>query len=504
MLDSPGSLRVRLAAATIVVGAAACRPHAAPADDAGAPPPTAASSAHARAKFRPRHPAHVDQADASGGFVPARQPPPPAGATVARPQVDLVAPPAAQKLALPKAEKGHCGTITVAGSTFALDCMHEGYGKVESAATPLIQHDEMLMGGAAPRTFPAVVDHRHDNTEGPVLNQGNTLACTSFSLAAAVNHALARYLGHPGDVSPMHSWARYHKPDMAMADQVNIGHGLAATTDVPFDETLARRWQEGTATPDASLLTRADAKSVVDIQHVTALTRFPADIKSALAGGQDVWFTLKAAHNLQKLAGKAGAMVVPDYDYRTVPKSESMGHAIVLSGYRETKDGTFYLIHNSWGEKWGDGGYAYIQEKTLQKNLGVAYVVEAHPHADVPVQRAPANHTMTHCDGNLAPDSVTSQCVPRCGDGSPRHNGVCAVASHCPAGRVNLSGECVVAAPHYKGTVRGIRIACAPAGCSYEVPSGTAGCAESRGCHLSCAAPRFRIGHGPRGAICTE
>jgi hypothetical protein len=102
------------------------------------------------------------------------------------------------------------------------------------------------------------------------------------------------------------------------------------------------------------------------------------------------------------------------------------------------------------------------------------------------------------------PDSVTGQCVPRCADGSPRFNGVCAVAGHCPPGQVNLWGRCTVAAPRYRGTVRGIKMVCAPAGCTYEIPSGTAGCAEPGFCHVSCSAPRFRVGHGPRGPVCLE
>jgi hypothetical protein len=319
-----------------------------------------------------------------------------------------------------------------------------------------------------------------------------------------VNHALARYLGHPGSVSPMHSWARYHKPSMALADHVNLGHGLASLADVPFDEALARQWQEGKAAPAPSLLARADAKAVVDVEHITKLRHFPTDLKAAIAGGQDVWFTLAAAHTLTKLSGKPGAQVVPDYDWRTKPKSERMGHALVLAGYRDTKHGTYYLIHNSWGEGWGDKGYAYIHEKTLLRNLEDAYLVDAHPREDTPVVQPPSHQEMARCQGDLVPDSATSQCVPRCPDGSPRHNGACPVASHCPPGQVNLTGACVIAAPTLRKTVRGIEIACAPAGCSYEIPKGTADCADPAGCHLSCAAPRYRLGHGPRGVTCTE
>jgi hypothetical protein len=420
------------------------------------------------------------------------------------PHVEIEPPPEAPESAPSAADKGGCGTVTVAGSTFELDCLDDGYDKLEGAATALVGMDDLLAGGAMAHALPDEVDHRFDHTEGPVMHQGRTLACTSFSLASAVDHALARYLGRPGDVSPMHAWARYHKPNMALADRFNIGHGLAARSDVGWDEPLARRWQDGSATPDPRFLSQADNEAIADIAHITALTRFPAELKSTLAGGQDVWVTIKAAHYLGKLSGKQGALVVPDYDYRRTPKGAKLGHAVVLAGYRDTKSGTYYLIHNSWGDKWGDGGYAYIHERTLVRNLDAAYVVEAHPHDAKRALRAPAYHPWVRCDAGLVPDSETGQCVPPCTDGSPRHNGVCAVAGHCPPGQVNLWGRCTVAAPRYRGTVRGIKMACAPAGCTYEIPSGTAGCAEPGFCSVSCAAPRFRLGHGPRGPVCME
>jgi hypothetical protein len=394
--------------------------------------------------------------------------------------------------------------VTVAGTTFELDCLDDGYDKLEGAATALVGQEDFLAGGAVAHRLPEEVDHRHENTEGPVMSQGHTVACTAFSLAAAVDHALARYLGRPGDVSPMHAWARYHKPNMALADRFNLGHGLALRSDLPYDEALARRWQNGTAVPDVRLLSTADNESVADVDHITQLTRFPGEIKSTLAGGQDVWITLKGAHYLGKLGGRPGAQVIPDYDFRRVARGEKLGHAVVLAGYRETRSGTFYLVHNSWGTEWGDGGYAYIHERTLVRNLSAAYVVEAHPHDTRHVAHAPAYHPWVRCEGDLVPDSATGQCVPRCGDGSPRYNGVCAVASHCPPGQVNLWGRCTVAAPRFRGTVRGIGMSCAPAGCSYTIPNGTAGCAEPGYCHVSCAAPRYRLGHGPRGPICAE
>lgn len=46
-------------------------------------------------------------------------------------------------------------------------------------------------------------------------------------------------------------------------------------------------------------------------------------------------------------------------DYFIEPqKAEGNLHAFVINGYDE--DGAFYWVHNSWGAKWGDRGYAKL------------------------------------------------------------------------------------------------------------------------------------------------
>ena len=373
---------------------------------------------------------------------------------------------------------------------------------MKSASLPLVSHDEM-MGAHANANLPKMVDHRLDGTEGPVMAQGHTLACTSFSLASAVNHSVAKYLGHPGNVSPMHSWARYHVPKMVTADEVNIGHGLVDLNAFPFDEKLANAWQDSTKPVDSAFLRTADTKASVQIANITKLASFP-EIKSSIAAHQDVWFALRAAHYLNFLQkGDGGAMIIPDYDWKSVPATQQMGHAIVLSGYQDSPHGTFYLVHNSWGKDWGEGGYAWIHESTLQRNLSDAYVVDARPVDAAGAKVAPASHKFTSCGENLVPDAVTSQCTPKCADGGPRSNGNCPIASHCPAGEVNLHGACTMAAPTvHKKTADGIQIDCGPSGCSYAIPPGKL-CTTKTPCHMSCPAPRYRIANGPRGLTCT-
>jgi hypothetical protein len=453
--------------------------------------------------YKPLHPGHVNQRDPKGGFMrPLTAPEPEHVTPLTASVIDSV--PSEEKLAPTKDENGHCGEIELGGEKIPLDCMSDDYSTVPWAAKSMVSSED-LASARAPRKLPAVVDHRKDGTEGPILDQGKTSACTSFSLVTAANHAAARFLGHPGNLSPMHAWARYHTPKMSLADNDNVGKGLADLTDFAFDPKLANEWQHGTRV-DASQLHKADREALVDITNITRLDGGSMnEIKSALASGQDIWFAIKAAHGLAHTKKNAdGESNVPNFDWHSMPSSQHAGHALVLAGYEDTPHGTFYLIHNSWGTKWGTAGYAWIWEKTLRANIADAYVLQVRPTERAHSKHHPSDHKYASCSASLAPDATTAQCVPPCEDGGPRVNGVCPTVGQCPDGEVNLDGKCELSAPALNKTLsNGVKVKCGLSGCTYVVPTGTASCSIAKGCTVSCAAPRFMLGSGTRGLTCT-
>lgn len=305
----------------------------------------------------------------------------------------------------------------------------------------------------------------------------------------------------------MHAWARYHSPKMSLADEDNLHKGLADANTFVFDSKLAKAWQHG-APVDREQLHHADQEALATIVNITRLKATDMnEIKSALASGQDVWFSLRGAQGItHPKLNSQGEAIIPDFDHRSMAKGGNDGHAIVLAGYQVTPKGTYYLIHNSWGTKWGAQGYGWIWEKTLKNNIQDAYVVQAHPtgKASESVGFAPPVHKYMTCSAGLVPDATTSQCVPPCTDGGPRSNGVCPVADQCADGQVNLEGTCEMAAPVMTKTMtNGVQMTCGVSGCSYIVPNGTAACTTAAGCNVSCAAPRFRVASGPDGLTCT-
>jgi hypothetical protein len=446
----------------------------------------------------------VNQRDPNGGFYGPKTAPAPEPVVTIKPVAFDTEPPEVN-LTPQKDEDGHCGELELGGGAKVyLDCMTDDYGTVPGAAKSLVSAEDVA-GFKNARKLPDHVDHRKDGTEGPMLDQGKTATCTSFSLVTAANHAAAHYLGHPADLSPMHAWARYHRPKMSLADDDNVGKGLTEMANLAFDPKLANAWQHGTRV-DPGLLHHADKESIVEITNITRLDPGSMhEIKAALAAGQDIWFSMKAAHGLQHTKKNAdGESIISHFDWRKTSSAAKSGHAIVLAGYEESPKGTFYLIHNSWGTKWGTDGYGWIWEKTLKANIGEAYVLQVRPTELAHSKRPPHEHAFVTCKGSLAPDAVTAQCVPACEDNGPRVNGVCPTAGQCPEGEVNLDGKCVLSAPPLEKTLsNGVKMTCGLSGCTYLVPNGTASCTRSQGCNVSCAAPRFMLGSGTRGLTCS-
>ncbi len=193
----------------------------------------------------------------------------------------------------------------------------------------------------------------------PVLDQGNTSACTGFSLAVVMN-GLLQLSGRRTEaaVSPwmLYSMARRYDefPGAQDAGSSLRGalkgwhrHGACAlrlwreidmpsATNVPGEDW----WLDAVNRPLGAYY-RVDTRSVTDM-HV-ALNE--AGILYASAICHDGWLEDRKAKSRKD-------WVIP---FRKAAPSDG-GHAFAIVGY----DARGFLVHNSWGEDWGDGGLATL------------------------------------------------------------------------------------------------------------------------------------------------
>ncbi|HEY2514573.1 MAG TPA: C1 family peptidase [Polyangiaceae bacterium] len=364
-----------------------------------------------------------------------------------------------------------------------------------------------------PAALPAVCDHRIDGTEGPVRDQGSAPACTAFATATALDHAMARWGGTLAASSAMQIWSRYHSPEVDTSLVSNLGQPIGPERTWPFDVREAVSWipctdlskpvpgKCGRPVDDARLKTiMADPiGNFTEVEYVATPPDIPT-LRAKIAAGQDVIVAMELPTTFVA-KGKAGARYVPHYTKSGGPDA---GHALVLAGYAAFPHGTYFLAHNSWGTRWGDGGYAWIHEATISAWAREVVVLDAEPVDGS--GRTRRDRGTTTCAAGLLPDSIRAVCTPPCPDGSPRHDGVCAVAGQCPADYVNLSGACVLAAPKAQGSDPATKItwACGPGGCAYWLPRASDPSCTGSVCQASCPAPDFRLASMGSALVCVE
>ena len=381
-----------------------------------------------------------------------------------------------------------------------------------------------------PYALPRVVNHRVGGSEGPIRDQRAMPSCTAMALTAAFDHASARWTGQASAFSVMEVWGRYHDSgeqlqtvpshhrEEGTAADYNVGALLGAETDWPYDAKEARTTIKcGPKTPpgvvcgqapSAAKIAALNARPLGRVTQIEVIGASQFDIlREKIAGGQDATFAFKVPTAIA-VVGDPGSK-----HWGLGPKSVNWdgkfrgSHQVLIAGYAMTPTGTFYLVHNSMGASFGDQGYAWLLEDYLNAftSDNVMVIPDVEP---VQIERNrfdEQGQLHSICPAGQVRDSISGACAPFCPDGSPRHGNVCAnpQSGECPAGMVNLTGECMATAPHASGVEGGVQWACGPGGCTYAFPRGQFGCTQTA-CNVSCPSPAFRLATVPGSLVCVE
>ena len=209
-----------------------------------------------------------------------------------------------------------------------------------------------------------------NRTKLPILDQGSTSACTGFGLATVVNHLLIQSgRAKDAEVSPwmLYSMARRYDEFPGSEDTGSslrgalkgwFKHGACGLDlwngiEMPSaSNEPGRDWWLDAVNRPLGAYYRVDLRSVTDM-HV-ALNDVGVLYGSVLThGGWDE-------------PGKGGVIAMRER------KPDDGGHAFAIVGY----DRTGFLVQNSWGEGWGERGFATITYEDWLENAMDCWVAQ--------------------------------------------------------------------------------------------------------------------------------
>lgn len=212
------------------------------------------------------------------------------------------------------------------------------------------------------QALPLTVDLRDDCS--PVGDQGKFGACTSFATIKGLEEFLLNKQHRLVPQAPAYLWYQSRKQSGVKDQDTGVptefavkmldAYGSLPESEFPYlDPSL-----QDDPTARLSFLTRqptsdqvAQAKKNRIVTGMKIATKLSA-IRSSLAAGVPVVLAMVVFDSIAK-TGSDGLLPMP-----TVHDKKVGGHAVLAVGYDTANH--VVIVRNSWGPKWGDGGYFYM------------------------------------------------------------------------------------------------------------------------------------------------
>ena len=195
-----------------------------------------------------------------------------------------------------------------------------------------------------------LIDLDYRSTLGPIRDQGARPTCLSF--AATTAHEFARGSNIPLSPEYLHHFASnrisfdgVRIPDIA---RVLESPGQPTETDCPYCPAgLPSGW---VPPKDVALYRRKTESMILEVDSIAAL----------LGAGQIPVVGITVP---QPFYSPASPWVIS-------PKGSIQGlHAVAVVASGSENATRYFLIRNSWGAAWGDGGYAWLDDAFMDQHL---------------------------------------------------------------------------------------------------------------------------------------
>lgn len=216
---------------------------------------------------------------------------------------------------------------------------------------------------ASPIAIPNLIDLRQ--YASPVLDQGQTSACTSFAISGVCEYLenLESEKFVPLSQLFVYNSERQNEKDFNTDGGAIIADGVAIVCSTGICEESYLPFAESNlyVHPDQAALDNAKLHKGVQGHSVSLVE---SNILHSLASNLPVIIGLTLYESFESdQVANTGIVPMPDV------QSEQMlgGHAIAIYGADRTK--RLYLIKNSWSTSWGDKGYCWVPFEYVQNPL---------------------------------------------------------------------------------------------------------------------------------------
>jgi hypothetical protein len=197
-----------------------------------------------------------------------------------------------------------------------------------------------------------------------ILDQGTEGACSGFALAAVINFLVARTKKIPS-VSPRMLYEMARRYDEWPGEEYDGSSARGAMKGwMRHGVCPHEAWKPGMTGPEhLTPALAAMARQVPGGAFFRVTHREIRDMHAAIAEVGALYMTLMVHPGWQNPSGKVKIDFTSNGEALSVSlpvikrkeRAES-GHAVAIIGY--TEEG--FIIQNSWGEDWGNGGYALL------------------------------------------------------------------------------------------------------------------------------------------------
>ena len=203
--------------------------------------------------------------------------------------------------------------------------------------------------------LPSKVDLRQYMTK--VENQASVNSCVANALVGAYEYLAKRHLGDSEDVSRL--FVYYNARAKDGIENKDVGSRVSSSIEVLSELGAC---SEETWSYDPQLVNQKPSEEAYEeaknflIEEADDIDVDLYSMKHCLAEGYPFVFCLKLFKSFD-YAKQKGIVPLPDLSTESGRKSHG-NHAMLCVGYLDNHQ--VFIVRNSWGENWGDGGYCYI------------------------------------------------------------------------------------------------------------------------------------------------